>query len=708
MPQLSYREMNCEETFKFFKASVLEYVRLIFHFLYRDVTNPNLAHFDTVFYGFMKFYDVHGLLPTAALQGHDDRSTVDFTDRALVHDSVFATSANAKADEKFDENLKKLQDPEAFKYDGLMPDLDAIYLPPKQNIAEALRTVAGEVIRSASLFILECDEFYKKEKVQVAANMSTRLKHVIEQVKGMECTRKLYYQEPPRNNLDAVITKKTHSDTAWFNCMAFYLFSMGLASAPVGNIPTYVNTLEALFTSYDEELLPLFDEKREQLKTTPKMYYCTQHYLLYWSHLILTHYTARHAKVLEFKFYCKHFNTTIGLNGIVEKKREREQADREHWNKRIGKFLQKEKRRKAYWVQNRRMRRDGTMLYIYSQKTRQPWRITHTEDPNSRQVHLYDNPTAASGSGNLPNQKRGDKWYRQGRTKAEKLEFRDQMNTERYEEGDAYEDEDDDDDDGEHPDVPQRGTLDFNPSRPPQNNKKKPGATHTGATHNDDSNQAAAGGRRTTRQEQSVVDAEGIIEQSTAVQAQMTDLINVLQSLHDNLRREQEPTLEFLQQHIKIWESNIDRCYAVGEEMNDLISEMPETFAKTNLSKFSDNMQTKIINMNREHMLLYQEFEATGEVVRVKEMKEFEKERESEYKHLSQLLLQIPSQKGPKSDRSWDSFRLDQWDQLIDDAIDELPMGSVVRNEFEARKIERYKARRSMKLRVERILPKSW
>jgi len=390
MPQLHYLEVNCEQTFEFFNTSVLEYVRLMFYFLYHDTTNPHLAHFDNVFYGFMEYYDQYGLLPTAGLPARTDRSTVDFTNRQDVHKSVFATSANAKENTEFDDSLKELKLPDTplFNYDGIHTD-GYILLSRRQTVTQALRTVAGEVIRSATLLVLECDELHKEHKNDMALNISNRLKNLIVQVNGMECSRKLYYKEPQRGDTNDLSIKIDHSDTAWFDYMEFYLFYMGLGGAPGGETTAYTPTLQTLFADFETDLLPVFDELKDRIGKTPKPYYCTQHYLMYWSHLILTHRASTHPKVRALKLYCRSFNTALVLNGIVEKQSKILQNDRIYWNKKIGNFLPKEKRRTAYWVQNRQLRWDGKMLYVYSHSTRQPWRVSHKADPESKQVQLY-------------------------------------------------------------------------------------------------------------------------------------------------------------------------------------------------------------------------------------------------------------------------------------------------------------------------------
>ena len=51
-----YLEVDCEQAFRFVNASILEYLRLIFHFLYRDRFNPSVRTFDDVFEGFMGVY----------------------------------------------------------------------------------------------------------------------------------------------------------------------------------------------------------------------------------------------------------------------------------------------------------------------------------------------------------------------------------------------------------------------------------------------------------------------------------------------------------------------------------------------------------------------------------------------------------------------------------------------------------------------------
>ena len=317
-----YLEVDCEQTFKFVNASILEYLRLIFHFLYRDRSNPSFKPFDDVFDGIMGMYEVEGLLPLRYDTNHQadpaHKFTLDFNNRTAVHDSVFATSVNAVTNEVFDDAMEGMNadNSQVFVYNGVYGN-DDIILSHAQGLTQALRTVAGEVIRSSTLLILECDEFLKTTPNEHAETASRELKKMIQTVKAMECNRKLYFAEIDNGDAtDAVagttrLQKTPYSSISWFHYFLMFLFQVGVRSPevpPGANNYIYVATLTGMLENIELRVVPLLQAERED-GVPAKPYFCTQNYLLYWSHLVLTHYEADSRKVQDLKEYCKHFNS---------------------------------------------------------------------------------------------------------------------------------------------------------------------------------------------------------------------------------------------------------------------------------------------------------------------------------------------------------------------------------------------------------------
>ena len=422
-----YLEVDCEQTFKFVNASILEYLRLIFHFLYRDRSNPSLKPFDDVFDGIMGMYEVKGLLPVDTTDANPEdatgKSTLNFNDRTAVHDSVFATSVNAVTNEVFDDAMEGMNadNSQVFVYNGVYGN-DDIILSRAQSLTQALRTVAGEVIRSSTLLILECDEFLKTTPNEHAETASRELKKLIQTVKAMECNRKLYFAEIDNGDAtDAVagttrLQKTPYSSISWFHYFLMFLFQVGVRSPevpPGANNYIYVATLTGMLENIELRVVPLLQAERED-GVPAKPYFCTQNYLLYWSHLVLTHCEADSRKVQDLKEYCKHFNSAGQLDDHRISQVARDREDRLQFEHERGNFMYQERWRKAYWEQNRQLRRDGHMLYVYSQKTRVPHLYTHLADTETGQVPLYYNPTDASGRGDLSNHGPDHEFWRQG------------------------------------------------------------------------------------------------------------------------------------------------------------------------------------------------------------------------------------------------------------------------------------------------------
>jgi hypothetical protein len=132
------------------------------------------------------------------------------------------------------------------------------------------------------------------------------------------------------------------------------------------------------------------------------------------SHLILTHCREDSGKVQRLKEYCKYYNSANQMNDHRISNATRERNDRREFEHRRGNFFFEERWRKAYWEQNRQLRRDGQMLYVYSQKTRNEGLYNHRADTETGQVPLYYNPTDASGYGDLSNHGPDHEFWRQG------------------------------------------------------------------------------------------------------------------------------------------------------------------------------------------------------------------------------------------------------------------------------------------------------
>jgi len=95
-----YLEVACEQTSEFLNMLIMEYLRLFFHFVYRNRTNAANEQYEEIFEGFMTDYTglLEGALNDLIETGSADptrKNTLNFEDRNEVHGSVFATSVNA-------------------------------------------------------------------------------------------------------------------------------------------------------------------------------------------------------------------------------------------------------------------------------------------------------------------------------------------------------------------------------------------------------------------------------------------------------------------------------------------------------------------------------------------------------------------------------------------------------------------------------------
>ena len=417
-----YLEVDCEQTFQFLNTSIMEYLRLLFHFVYRDRSNADNAQYEDIFDGFMQHYSglLHGAEDRLTDAGADDpthKNTLNFANRNEVHDSVFATSVNAVSNPRFDGIMGGMNTTrsQTFRYAGTYSN-DDITLFPAQGLCKALQVVAGEVLRSSTLIILTCDEYLVTTPNDVVAATSRDLKKLIQTVKIMECNRKFYYTPVQRNATDPIVQIVANGKLAWFYYIELFFVQIGLSTAQVPTGSTrhsYVTTLTDMLDRIEQNVVPLFQsltEDGEQLKP----YFCTQQYMEFWSHLVLTHYEQDSNEVERLKTYCLRYNTAAQLNDHRISQATQERDVRQDWNHRMGNFRYEERRRKDFWDQNRALRRDGRMLYVYSQRTRQPHLYTHRADVHAGQVPLYYRPTRASGYGDLSEHGPDHEFWRQG------------------------------------------------------------------------------------------------------------------------------------------------------------------------------------------------------------------------------------------------------------------------------------------------------
>jgi len=428
MPQRHYYEVASEQTAQFVSDSLLEYLRLIFHFLYRDKRSVETKSFDGIFEGFMNWYDSNGLLPITQLMDDavDDptgKLTMNFNDPTAVHNSVFATSANAMTNPPLDDFVATMH--RLPRNHGVFANND-IDMPVAQNITQALRTVAGEVIRSSTMLILACDELHKATPNESVESASASLKHLIQTIKGMECNRKLFFEETTSDAAllapnTSQLTKAKYGNIPWCYYIQFFFNEVGLSDPVIlaGKIyHEYSYTLMNKINEIEQRVVPMLQEATETglegRGDHPKPYYCTQNYLMYWSHLILTHCESNSRPVEKMKAYHLLFNSATNLTDGRISQKEHDRRVRREWNHKIGGFMYWERRRKEYWEQNRQLRRDGHMLYVYSQKTRHPEYYTHRADTETGQVPLYYNPTDASGRGDLSRHGPDHEFWRQG------------------------------------------------------------------------------------------------------------------------------------------------------------------------------------------------------------------------------------------------------------------------------------------------------
>jgi len=278
-----YLEVDCEQTFQFLNTSIMEYLRLLFHFVYRDRTNADNAQYDDIFDGFMANYSglLQGVVFCLTDANADDptrKNIFNFENRNDVHDSVFATSVNAVSN-PFDGIMRDMNTPgsQTFTYGGTYNN-DDITLFPAQGLCKALQVVAGEVLRSSTLLILTCDEYLLAIPSDVVAATSRDLKKLIQTVKVMECNRKLYYTPVQRNATDPIVRQIPHGRLAWFYYLELFFVQMGMSTTDVltgSTRHTYVTTFTDMLDRI-EQRVALFFQGLTEFGVRLKPYFCTQ------------------------------------------------------------------------------------------------------------------------------------------------------------------------------------------------------------------------------------------------------------------------------------------------------------------------------------------------------------------------------------------------------------------------------------------------
>jgi len=410
----SYLDVDMEETFDFFGHALLDYVRLIFMQAFED--NPGMkTSLRAVFVRFLNFYSNQGILANFAadaLQDMGGTDAIDFRNNESTHQSIFATSANPVNDDKsmFDIMYDMTK---SAKYDIRYAQRSYgqfdIKLPPAFEASQARKILAGEVIRSGQLLILasqELEEIFEKQNnntdtMKFVQNLRFGMKHYLKLVKSMESniqslhdTEQLVYGENSityaEDQRKSCLRLKNGAQDAWTSIVLYWLTEMGLLDG------SFYADLKVL----DEKTIPMFLDYRT--KTTPlKTYYCTQNYLLYWTHIVLTHYTANDAQWKDMDNYCKKFNNAREVHKNAGTKRDIKRHAAAELSEEIMSFFAAEGSRKAWWDKNRVLRQMGNLRYIYSQdESPENHRYDRPADPEG--IELYDRPGAPGFDGILP------------------------------------------------------------------------------------------------------------------------------------------------------------------------------------------------------------------------------------------------------------------------------------------------------------------
>ena len=187
-------------------------------------------------------------------------------------------------------------------------------LPTAFTASQARKILAGEVIRSGQLMILASQELQNiglpQENKDFIRNLEMAMKHYLKLVKSMESNIQYLHTTVLQGYGENVIVTdpdeeratwlelKEGAETAWNSILYYWLQEMGLSDG----------SFYQDFHTQEHSAMPLFVEYRRNSTPALKTYYCTQNYLLYWTHIVLTHYSANDQQWKDMDQYCKKFN----------------------------------------------------------------------------------------------------------------------------------------------------------------------------------------------------------------------------------------------------------------------------------------------------------------------------------------------------------------------------------------------------------------
>ena len=373
----SYMDVSMEETFDFFGHAILDYIRLIFMQAFQD--DPALkTSLQGVFTQFLDFYSKNGLLANIAAASMQDmrHQTIDFRKNEETHNSIFAASANPVSDNKSGFDIKYERTQTAIgdiryaqrtynQFDG--------NLPTAFTASQARKILAGEVIRSGQLMILASQELQNmigipQDHKDLIQSLELAMKHFLKLVKSMESNiQYLHTTVLPGHGENVIVDPdeeraswlqlKGGAETAWNSILDYWLHEMGLSDAAFYDD----------FLTHEHRALPLFVDYRRNSTSALKTYYCTQNYLLYWTHIVLTHYTANDEQWKDMDTYCQKFNKASTVHNHAGTRREIKRQAAIQQSEEMMDFYAAEGSRKAWWEKNRVLRRRGHLKYIYSQ-----------------------------------------------------------------------------------------------------------------------------------------------------------------------------------------------------------------------------------------------------------------------------------------------------------------------------------------------------
>jgi hypothetical protein len=389
----SYMDVSMEETFDFFGHALLDYIRLVFMQAFQD--DPALqTSLQGIFTQFLDFYTRNGLLANIAAASMQDmqHQAIDFRKNEQTHNSIFAFSANPVSDDKsgfdiaYDRTQAAIVD---IRYAQRTYNQFDRALPTAFTASQARKLLAGEVIRSGQLMILASQELQNvdipQENKDLIVHLEMTMKHYLKMVKSMESNIQYLHTTILPGYGENVIADADEerttwlqlnegAESAWQSIVEYWLHDMGLSDA----------SFYQEFHIMEDRAMPLFVQYRRDSTSALKTYYCTQNYLLYWTHIVLSHYTANDTQWKDMDTYCKKFNKASTVHNNAGTRREIKRQTALEQSHEIMEFYAAEGSRKAWWEKNRVLRRRGHLKYIYSQD----------ESPEN---HRYDRPADQEG-----------------------------------------------------------------------------------------------------------------------------------------------------------------------------------------------------------------------------------------------------------------------------------------------------------------------